>query len=97
LSLADQYVGLLGMDSQPATLSTSHDFDFLFGTWRVEHRRLTARLVGCDEWEEFDGTSVAYPILGGLGNIDDGVVNIPSGSYRAISLRSLPLARHEHD
>jgi hypothetical protein len=65
-----------------------HDFDFLPGTWRVHHRRLKQRLAGSDEWEEFDGTSVAYPLLGGAGNIDDNVLELPGGTYRAISLRS---------
>jgi hypothetical protein len=67
---------------------TIHDFDFIFGSWRVEHRRLKARLAGCEEWEEFDGTCVAQPILGGAGNIDDCVVNLPAGSYRAASVRT---------
>lgn len=69
-------------------IATSHDFDFLFGCWTVQHRRLKHRLAGSDEWEEFDGTCKAWPTLGGNGNIDDNVVNIPSGSYRAITLRS---------
>jgi hypothetical protein len=65
-----------------------HDFDFLFGTWRVHHRRLVARLAGSDEWQEFESTQVAYPILGGAGNIDDNVLELPAGTYRAISLRT---------
>ena len=65
------------------------DFDFLMGgTWRVSHRRLKARLAGNNEWEEFDGTLAAHKILGGQGNIDDNVLNIPSGSYRAFAVRS---------
>jgi len=68
--------------------STPNDFDFLFGRWRVHHRRLRERLAGCNEWEEFDGTSVAQPILGGLGNIDDNVLNLPAGVYRAATFRA---------
>lgn len=64
------------------------DFDFEFGSWRVKHRRLKARLAGCDEWEEFEGTCETRPILGGNGNVEDNVIDIPSGSYRAIALRS---------
>ena len=41
------------------------DFDFQRGSWRVRHRRLKARLAGCTEWEEFDGTCEQRPILGG--------------------------------
>ena len=50
---------------------TAHDFDFFMGTWKVRNRRLRARLAGSDDWEEFDATSVARPILGGLGNVDE--------------------------
>jgi hypothetical protein len=51
--------------------STAHDFDFFMGRWTVHNQRLRARLVGSDAWEEFDATSVARPILGGLGNEDE--------------------------
>jgi hypothetical protein len=65
-----------------------HDFDFFMGSWQVHHRRLKDRLVGSDEWQEFEGTTVAWPILGGAGNIDDNVLELPAGTYRAISLRT---------
>ena len=65
-----------------------HDFDFYMGSWRVHHRRLVTRLAGSDEWQDFEGTSIAWPILGGAGNIDDNVLELPAGTYRAISLRS---------
>jgi hypothetical protein len=58
------------------------------GTWRVHHRRLRERLAGSDEWDEFEGTSHAWPILDGAGNIDDNVLELPDGTYRAISLRT---------
>lgn len=67
---------------------TSRDVDFEFGCWTVEHRRLKLRLAGSDEWEEFMGTCDARPILGGNGNVEDNVVNIPFASYRAIAVRS---------
>jgi hypothetical protein len=47
------------------------DFDFWPGRWNVHNRRLRKRLAGSDEWEEFEATSVARPILGGLGNEDE--------------------------
>ena len=65
-----------------------HDFDFYMGTWAVHHRRLERRLAGSDEWAEFEGTSTAWPILDGAGNIDDNVLELPDGEYRAISLRT---------
>ena len=66
----------------------STDFDFQQGRWRVKHRRLKARLAGCTEWEEFDGTSEQRPLLGGNGNVEDNLLHLPGGDYRAVALRS---------
>jgi hypothetical protein len=65
-----------------------HDFDFMFGDWRVAHQRLRSRLTGCTEWEAFDGMSSTRPILGGAGNLEDNRLDPASGSYRAVALRS---------
>jgi hypothetical protein len=73
-------------------MTNARGFDFLFGDWRVAHRRLRARLAGCREWDEFDGTCAARPILGGLGNIDDNLLNLPSGPYRAATFRAFDVA-----
>lgn len=70
--------------SVPSGLS---DFDFWPGEWRVRHRRLKARLAGSTEWDEFEGTSCARKILGGLGNLDDNFINLPCGAYTAATLR----------
>jgi hypothetical protein len=48
-----------------------HDFDFLIGSWEVDHRRLTHRLAGADEWEHFAGTAVCRKVLDGVGNVDE--------------------------
>jgi hypothetical protein len=63
------------------------DFDFLHGAWRVRHRQRRERLAGCDEWIEFGGTVEAAPILGGLGNFDRNVIDLPGGRYEASTLR----------
>ncbi len=68
--------------------SNQTDFDFLHGAWNVRHRRLTARLKRSDAWEEFSGTSATRPIMGGMGNLEDNVLNFPGGAYRAVALRS---------
>jgi hypothetical protein len=47
------------------------DFDFFFGAWRVANRKRVDLLrIEDDDWIEFDGEVEAWPILGGLGNID---------------------------
>ncbi len=65
-----------------------HDFDFEFGSWTVNHRRLKDRLSGCTDWEAFTGTATTQPILGGAGNVEDNVLHFPEGTYRAVALRS---------
>ena len=64
-----------------------HDFDFLLGRWAVSHRRLRERLVGNTVWEQFAGTADSRAIMGGLGNVDDNLLELPAGTYRAATLR----------
>ncbi|MFJ7201535.1 MULTISPECIES: hypothetical protein [unclassified Streptomyces] len=47
------------------------EFDFIFARRRVRNRKLMVVTdPSCEEWIEFDATSEAEPILGGLGLID---------------------------
>ncbi|WP_394846979.1 hypothetical protein LZC95_05875 [Pendulispora brunnea] len=48
-----------------------NDFDFLMGSWHVRNRRLRERLKGSTQWDEFDATNVARPLLDGVGNEDE--------------------------
>jgi hypothetical protein len=47
-----------------------HDFDFLFGTWHIEHHLRRRWLDDCDEWDVSEGGAVCAPVLGGVGNFD---------------------------
>lgn len=69
-------------------MSTPQDFDFLIGRWKIRHRRLQQRLLDCQDWDEFDGECRMWPLLNGLGNIDDNVLQLPDGPYRALSMRT---------
>ena len=64
------------------------DFDFIIGDWTVRHQRLRTILAGSDEWYEFDGISSTSRILGGFGNLEDNVISLPDGEFRAVALRS---------
>jgi hypothetical protein len=75
--------------------SSPNDFDFFIGNWKVSHRRLKERLAGCTQWETFSGTSVAHKVLGGLGNIDDNYLELPTGAYRAVTLRSFDTSKRQ--
>ena len=62
-----------------------HGFDFLLGDWRVHHRRM---LPDRSEWVEFEGTCSHRNLMDGSANMDEYVLNAPSGTYNAIGLRS---------
>jgi hypothetical protein len=76
--------------TRPAESNTGgvHDFDFFVGHWRVHHKRLRKWLANSHDWTEFEGTTVTQTVMGGFGNLDDNVLQAPTGTYRAVTLRS---------
>ena len=64
------------------------DFAWLVGRWNVQHHRLKQRLANDHEWEDFTGTSELWLTMNGLGTVDDNVLNLPSGQYRAMGVRA---------
>lgn len=64
------------------------DWAWLEGNWKVEHRRLRRRLAGDAHWDRFTGTSAVWMTLGGLGTIDDNLLHLPGGDYRAVGIRA---------
>ena len=63
------------------------DFDFEIGRWKVQSRRLREVLKGSTVWEEFEGTSVARKVLGGLGMIDEITNERASGPTQGMTVR----------
>jgi hypothetical protein len=77
-----------GARAAPATVTGhEHDWDFMVGDWRVHHRQLQGRLVGSTKWIEFGGSLRFWTTMGGLGNVDDNVIEKPGGTYRAVTVR----------
>ncbi|HXP65054.1 MAG TPA: hypothetical protein VN815_06240 [Steroidobacteraceae bacterium] len=76
---------------EPVTTSTLHDFDFFVGRWRVHHRQLKRRLAGCEDWISFSGTTATQLLMDGHGNMDDNVLDLPGGPYRAVTLRAFDM------
>ncbi len=56
--------------AKPSVRDGSHDFDFLYGKWRMPNHRLVKRLAGSHEWEDFISCDEAMPLAGGLGDMD---------------------------
>jgi hypothetical protein len=71
-------------------LPRMHDFDFLHGRWRVINRRLKDRLVGSDDWEEFESVAEIRSLFNGAANIDE--IIFPDGT-RGLTLRLYDPAR----
>jgi hypothetical protein len=67
------------------------DFDFWFGHWQVRCRKLVdVADPECTDWVEFEAAVEAWPILGGLGNVDTFTVAAlpPDGRpYQGFTLR----------
>jgi len=60
----------------PTTVSAqaddaSHAFDFFFGTWRVQNRRLLKLFANSNQWSTFEGVQICAPLLGGRANYDE--------------------------
>jgi hypothetical protein len=75
-----------------------HDFDFLHGAWRIHNRKLIDVFdPNGTEWIEFDATSEAWPIVGGLGNVDtfDAPEFPGRGHFQAATLRMFDLETGE--
>ena len=69
LDLAPTSRSLLG-DGVHAARASTHDFDFLHGSWNVRNRYLKGRMRHSTEWIEFDAQSDVQRLLKGLGQLD---------------------------
>lgn len=71
-----------------STIDGQHDFDFIFGNWKIHNRRLLDPLTGSGTWVEFDGTSVARPVWDGKANVDEYQAESPSGHIEGLTVRT---------
>jgi hypothetical protein len=72
-----------GVAAQP----NIRDFDFLNGDWRVHHHYLRVK-EDVRQWLEGDGTASHLELMEGRANLEEYTINAPSGTYRAVALRS---------
>ena len=74
------------------TLDGRADFDFLFGAWRVDHRRLKRRGAGAgDDWDCFSGTHICRPALDGLCNVEEH--DMSARGLQGLALRTFDIVR----
>ena len=66
-------------------LTARNDFDFNYGEWVVEHRRLKERGVACDDWQVFETRTDAQLLMDGAVSVD--VTDFHSGGFKGMSLR----------
>jgi len=72
-----------------------HDFDFLFGRWKVHCRRLLSPLTGSHQWIEFDGTNVVHKVWDGRANMDEFEADTPSGHIEGMTIRTYSVKSHQ--
>jgi hypothetical protein len=65
----------------------SHDFDFEFGDWTMQLKRLVKPLSGSKDWVEYQGSSVVHRIWGGAANVGEIDISGPAGRIQGMSVR----------
>jgi hypothetical protein len=66
----------------PPSHDGSHDFDWIFGTWKATLRRLVKPLTGSTTWVDFEGRQLSKPIWGGKANLDEFTVDSPGAGVK---------------
>jgi hypothetical protein len=67
--------------------SSSRDFDFLVGKWKLQHRKLKSRLSNTNEWEEFETIVEDFNFLEGGGNMDVGHATFDGVAWEGRTIR----------
>jgi len=70
-----------------STPDGQHDFDFEFGAWNVQLKRLLHPLTSSTAWVEYRGTSAVRRVWNGRANLGELEVDGPSGHVEGLSLR----------
>jgi hypothetical protein len=74
------------MANKPAATGKPGDFDFLSGSWKIEHQRLQD-----GEWDRFEGEATVQGILGGVASVEE--LRIPARNFSGMGLRLLDVER----
>ena len=69
-----------------ARTGSMHDFDYFVGGWTTHQRRLKARGVGSNDWEEFSGNLCMSLYLDGIVTVDE--LYFPTKGSAGLTLRT---------
>jgi len=70
-----------------------HDFDYFAGAWTTHQRRLKARGVGSNDWDEFPATLCMTPYLGGMVTVDE--LFFPTNGWAGLTLRTFDVQKRQ--
>jgi hypothetical protein len=65
-----------------------HDFDFIFGRWKIHLKRRVHSSTGPDTWSEFDGYGSYRKVWDGRANLNDFEADSPTGHVQGLTLRT---------
>jgi hypothetical protein len=71
----------------PTERDGRHDFDFIFGRWKIHMRRRAASANGAT-WTEFDGYGLYRKIWDGRANLNEFEADSPVGHIEGLTLRT---------
>lgn len=86
-----------GLAQQPAAAvrDGQHDFDPVLGKWKYHLKRRLHPLTGSTNWVEYDGTGVCFEVWDGRAQLDQVVVDGPTGHIEGLTLRTYNPETHE--
>lgn len=93
--LSQQNSGAAKTPQPAAERDGQHDFDPLFGSWRVHIKRRTHPLAGSNEWVEFDGTIVYKKIWDGRANFSEVEINGGGLHVEGVTVRTYNPQTHQ--
>jgi hypothetical protein len=81
--------------AEAAQRDGQHDFDFIFGRWKIHMKRRSRAAGGADLWTEFDGYGLYRSIWDGRANLNEFQADSPSGHIEGLTLRTYNPQTHQ--
>jgi hypothetical protein len=72
-----------------------HDFDFIFGRWKIHLKRRGSAAGAADKWSEFEGYGLYRKIWDGRANLNEFEADSPDGHVEGLTLRTYNPKTHQ--